>query len=194
MSIPQQILINFSNTLELWLDGDNYNKAVKYGRKLDRLAKYLPHKLKINSYNLLYRGVFVKEKALQKCLEKEKPLVLKNRKYSSWTANIDTTRYILNSINSEEDEHGVILQRKFETNAALLDVPETLDFLVQKLEKRFYQKKVEELADLYSPEQEIIIKNGTDNFKFTIKDIYAYEGEDKGDWIYPHGKNLEKST
>lgn len=176
----EKILYKILYALESWLEGGDYDEIVSYGRKLDALQKYLPREVKTSPHNRLHRYVLVKTKALDKCLHKDKPLVLKNRKYSSWTRNTEVAWSMLDVVDEEEDTRVVILQHKFSSSDILLNVPDTLNYIAKQ-----GIEEAEAIADEYAHEQEVIIKNNFNNFKFTLKNIFVYEDEE-GEWIYPN--------
>lgn len=155
--------------LKKWIKGDNYAKAVKWGKILNKLVHYLPAEVReVPTENtMLYRGVHVKKEAFDKLLQSDKPLVLKNRKYSSWT----TDRGVAKSFGGSgipEALTGVVLGRKFSKQALLLDVDKVAIYLGM-------------LDDIDRNEHEIIVKNGNIDYKFTAKDVVAYK-ETRGWW------------
>lgn len=154
---------DIGKALKAWMEGNNYSKAVKWSRMLDKFIHYLPPKVREVPANIiLYRGIHVAKTAFEKLTERDKPLVLKNRKYSSWTADIRIAKDFASMPSSSKI--GVVLGHKFLKEDLLLDVQKVFKYL--GLEDQINQE-----------EKEIIVKNGNKDYKFTPKDIVLYQDE-----------------
>jgi hypothetical protein len=147
--------------LQKWVDADNYSKAVKWGQMLDKMMQHLPAEIREMPENImLYRGVRVNGVAFDKLLQYDKPLILKNRKYSSWTTDLEVAKSFGGGI-IPKGLTGVILGRQFQKQVLLLDVNRVAEYL--------------HIANELMQEHEIIVKNSNVNYKFMLKDIIMYK-------------------
>lgn len=149
---------------EKWVDGDNYARAVKWGRQLDRLKRYMPEQALQFPTNRLFRLIIVKQNVLDKVLRKEKPLILKNRKYSSWTTSARAAAKFTEKRYLSDDEAYVILQKTFTPDEMLVNIPELMRFLNK-------QGTGVDLYDYILDEQEVVVRNIKNDYKFGIENI-----------------------
>lgn len=153
---------DITQVLEQWAIGGNYSKAVKWGQMLDKAVHFLPPEaLGLPDQAIkLYRGVHVDETAFQKLLEKDKPLILKNRKYSSWSADFNVAKSFASF--PSQNKVGVVIKRTFPKKDLLLNVQQLAKYL-----------RIKDKVD--SDENEVIVKNGNKDYKFTLKDIALFQ-------------------
>lgn len=160
--------------LQNWIEGDTYAKTSKWGRRLEDLKAFMPPEALTLSSNTLYRGIRVKKQAFDKLLTRGKPLILKNRRYSSWTPEIKLAKHFAER--SSNDEVGVVFRRTFSSDEIVVNVMKLQHILdMQELEEAFGRKRW----------PEIIIKNINNDYRFTLKDIYAYFDPQTKKWIKP---------
>lgn len=172
----EELTEKVASALSEWLEGHNYDKAVKYGKMLDKLASQIPDKFKKSPTNTLYRLVMVKKAFFEK-IKKGAPLILRNRKYSSWSYNLKSTMYVKDLTEKlAKDYVMVVLQRKFSDNQILINVAPLVDFLSDYFIDNWTT------LDMVKAEKEIIVKNSSDDFKFKPEEIYAYKLEPDGTW------------
>lgn len=151
------------NVLNTWTGGNAYADASKIGSVIEKLTKYLPFYVKKSPTSTLYRFVSISTRLLKKVQKGEKEAILRNRRYSSWTYNLDAAKdlaeaNILDIIN--EGYTPIILRRTFSSDQILLNINEAYEFLGRQ--------------DPHEDENEIIVKNANKDYKFTSKDIYLY--------------------
>jgi len=152
------------------------SKEQYIGEQLDKVIKVLKQKEDIpenvikSPSNTLYRAVLV---ALN-VFKKEKPLKLKNRKYSSWTYDLEAAKeYGDKAFIRARDKRDfvlVILKRKFLNEEIMLNIPEACRW-------------VDFPSHLATEEKEIIVKNVNKNFLFQVGEIILYKKEPSGVWI-----------
>lgn len=153
-----------SYALEQWTLGYEYSKAVKYAKQLDKLSSYLPKKF-YKAPRLLYRAILVAPKAFER-IKQGKPLILKNRKYSSWTTNITAAQHFADNSENSKNYIRVVLRKTFTPDEILLNI-EKLGMYLYEYNKFKYPRMLQE-------EQEVLIKNPIVNFRFTPENIYKY--------------------
>lgn len=161
-----------------WLQGSTYTKTLKIGKKIEKLISYMPSKVQKSPTNTLFRVMLVKEPLFEKLLTQNKPLILKNRKYSSWTYDFKGIKG-LGTIKYIEKGKGfipVVFQKTFEDNEILLNLTATLKYL-----QKWGRDLPFEYEHTLNIEREIIVKNSGDIFKFTCDNIYAYRDKK---WIF----------
>jgi hypothetical protein len=164
------------------LSAFNYQEAVKWGQKLEALVPYMPPVALQFPKNTLYRLVKVKKSAFDKAL-KGKPLILKNRKYSSWTYSIQAAKDFSDDVALHPDEVFVILRRTFTNSEMLLNVRELIKYLAKT--EGYFEDEDLFSVQAYMQEKEIIVKNIKNDFKFTLKDIYKYMDAESEEWLSP---------
>lgn len=162
------ILENARLALSNWVREDNYTKAVKAGAILERSLSALPEDVKQSPSNTLYRALLVQPKMWTK-IKQGKPLILKNRKYSSWTYDLKAAKEFANRKDTMIAT-AVILRRTFKDENILLNVIPAVKFL--HIKSNYYIAK----------EKEIIVKNVQKDFTFKPSEIYLHEG--LGGWKY----------
>jgi hypothetical protein len=161
-----------SEALDAWTEGDpEYVNVVKWGLIIEGLLKHLPKDLRRPLTNTLYRFVKISTSLLLKVLKEQKEAILQNRKYSSWTTDIQTAKNLgeLNSVEPDPEHSAIILKRAFSPNEILLDVNKAFDFVGGQ--------------PPYENENEIIIRNMSKDLKLTAKDIYLYYSRKKDRWF-----------
>lgn len=152
--------------IEKWLKGifNNKQKALEAGKELEKFRPQLAEKYKISPSNTLYRCVLVK----QDVLKKNKPLVLENREYSSWTYDVNRAkRYCDSGVYVRKGYPAIILKRIFSNSEIFLNM--------EQLSKALF---ISSLAD----EKEIVVKNIKKNFTFQPNEIILIKEEDRGPW------------
>jgi DUF2075 family protein len=138
----------------------NYKLAIETGKTIEALSKYLPERLKKSPTTTLYRFVEISLPLFKKVRRNKKQAVLRNRKYSSWSYSLNDVKEFGEDLGVYEPDYvGVILKRTFSDNQILLNIPEYLDFFPN-------------LSKSTEREKEIIVKNASKDFRFTIKDIH----------------------
>lgn len=166
-----------AEALRNWGGGGNYEKAAKWGRKLEQLLPYMPAETKQAPTNTLFRLIIVKQPLLDKILNENKPLILKNRRYSSWTSSARAAAQFTKNRHLSRNEAYVILQKTFTPNEILVNVFE----LASYLSKRGLMPIYEYMHD----EQEIIVRNTSNDYKLTLKNIGLWKNYDTGKWVRP---------
>jgi hypothetical protein len=169
-------LQELTTAFENWVIGDNYTRAVKWGRQLDRLRPYMPEEAKNSPTHKLFRLIIVKQSTLDKVLNNEKPLMLKNRKYSSWTPSTRAANRFTKYRDLDSNQAYVILQKTFSDDEIIVNIPELMRYLHQKGKIDSYE--------YIEDEQEIIVKRIHD-YEFTIKNIGLWKNSDTGKWMRP---------
>lgn len=166
--------------LDGWSEGDKYARVSKWGELIDRLTKYLPSYVKQSPTNTLYRFVAISSTLLKQVKLGRKQAILRNRKYSSWTYDLQAAKHLgelmyrykfhnVNKINHIEVKRteltAVILKRTFSNDQILLNLNEAYEYLGQQ--------------SSHEDEFEIIVKNANKDYKFTAEDIYLYAEDGK---------------
>lgn len=156
--------------MKKWLDGDNYEKAFKLGERLKRFVQDLPPEVKKSPSNTLYRCLAVGVKSIQN-IRKGVPLTLKNRKYSSWTYDVEAAKNFGDQLSSESELQRkglrvIILKKYFSDDKILLNV--------EKATQLFLTEGDYGYLDTAETEKEIIVENVQGEFKFSLENIYLY--------------------
>lgn len=177
---------DIKSELEGWLYADSYDQRLKYAERLEKLVKYLPIECRMSPTSTLYRCIAVDVSLVAKVLADKKSLSLEeeDRKYSSWSYNQKSAEqfgnYIAPDFYNEGKRMLVMLRRNFSNDQVLLNVPEASRVL------GIY-------GTLSQDEQEIIIRNTAQDFKFDRHDIYLLKRE-KGSWFAVNRVQSNSST
>lgn len=173
-SKEERIFERMYQAFHFWMGGSNYEKAVKWGQLLDKLTPYMPTDVKSSPKTTLFRLIAIDQAAFNKMRE-NKPLVLENRMYSSWTTSAKSAMNFAEGFNTEPNQVLVILKKTFNKKDVLVNIEQLHSFLLAK------GKPVQQYSDAVD-EKEIIIKNAHRDYQFTAKNISRYQDED-GKWV-----------
>lgn len=176
-------LDKITEALKVWIDASNYNKTTYAGKLLERLRSYIPEEFFKSPSNTLYRAVSITPKALEK-LKRGEPVVLKNRRYSSWTYDPQAALAFGNTQLRGGTNPIVVLKKMFSSNEIFLNVYEFGLYLADRL--KVYRHILDD-------EKEIAVKSASKDFKFTKNDIYRYL-PGKGKWRKELAQKDLKST
>lgn len=168
-----------ANALTSWGNGNNYEKAVEFGKQLEKLEPCMPAETKQSSTNKLFRLIVVAQSLLDKVLHEDKPLILEDRRYSSWTTSARASSNFAKNRLLDENQAYVILQKTFTPSEIMVNVLRLAQYLNRKGEIRVYE--------YMHDEQEIIVKNIHNDYKFTLKNIGLWKNKQTR-WAKPHVK------
>jgi len=156
-----------------WLEGDNADKAEKYGDQLYTLRRHMPEevfKIPFIAGSTLYRVMLVQDEVLDRCINEHKPIILKNREYSSWTYfpraaedfgfDLEEPGFTLTIFHLETSEW-----HSFE----IINILRLLEFLISKDVRGAESHKAN-----YESEREIVLRNTSKSFEFRRDNIYEY--------------------
>ena len=146
-----------------WVDADTPQELEQVGELIERARELgvFPAKALRSPSNTLFRAILV-EKTL---FEKGRPLTLKNKKYSSWTYDLEAAKvfgdrqFYWKSREFPDQYVLVILKRKFQNSDILLDI---------------LMAAPEPTSTMYK-EKEIIIKNQNKELIFSPNEIALYK-------------------
>lgn len=167
-------LRKIASIMEKWLEGDNYEKTVKWGEQLDQLRNDIP-KEALQAPHTLYRLVIVKEAAFNKLINFDKPLILEDRRYSSWTTSVKAAQDFAQHRRAHEDEVKVILRKIFTSNKILVNVIPLMEYLLSS-------NLIEYIDDYIKEEKEVVVKNMHNDYKFTSKNIEYFQPYKERTW------------
>jgi hypothetical protein len=156
--------------LDAWIHSDNYQKANKLGKQLDVLIKDIPPECRKVSSNVLYRGIAVDTSLLQKIKEGEKhSLFLENRKYSSWSYDLNAVKQFAKWMRVPEEKTYVILKCAFSQSSILLNVYSFMEYTAQHYPQNILFDS--DTIEIATEKQEVIIKTSS---KFEIEPHCLY--------------------
>lgn len=164
-----------------WLEGDNYKKAAVYGRRLNRFRKYFPPEVVHVPSLTLYRLIKVRNTAFDKCLKDSKPLILKDRRYSSWTWDLENAQ---DFAGNDLDYTNIIFAKTFSPDDIVANIPALFNFLSEEIDQQppaVREPIPKGLLNIAKREYEAVVRNSSDDYKVTAKDILEYR-RPSGGW------------
>jgi hypothetical protein len=168
-----------------WVIDDNDEKAAK-GARLEKYSANLPIEFKRAPSNLLYRCILVSDSLLEKVKTQDKPLVLRNRKYSSWTYDLQAAKNF-----SEAAQHYlttfektfIILRKSFPSNQIILNIEAFGRYLgEQSIDTQKQFRGIERFyvaIHVAQIEKEIAVKNISSDFTFVKHNILFYKQDNQ---------------
>jgi hypothetical protein len=170
--------------IETWIKSSNHEKAEELGEQLEKFIPEMPSEALEVPSTTLFRVVKVKSDAFDKLLEEDKPLILKNRKYSSWTYSAEAVeQFAEENLRYKPDEVQVILRKVFKPNEIFINVVSLMEYLLSS-------DLIPSIENYVQDEKEVIVKNAYNDFTFTLRDIALYQRSGDKNWTKP----IKKTT
>lgn len=172
-------LDEFVELLDAWLYEDDPKEANQIGEQMSSLIQYVPSECKV-APPILYRAIAISNSLLHKIKNEERSsIILKNRKYSSWTYNEGSAMSFAFHMQPPKRATNVILKKRIPPSSILLNVYKFIRYMSKKATTPIFDTETRSVA---FQEKEIIVQTSS-TFEIKPQDIYIVMDIKHSKWI-----------